>query len=316
MSDSLPIPVSVMMLTFNEEANLARNLLTLAEWADDIVIVDSFSNDRSLELARQFGARVFLHTFESHARQWLWGMQNITFKHDWIFMHDPDHRVMPELRVELLEMFRAGVPPDVDGLYVKRRNVFQGQWIRHGGYYPVYMLKIVRRGRVSFDEREFDYRAYVPGRTLKLRHDIIEENLKEENITFWIDKHNDFASRQAEEELYRASNPDQWKTTPSFFGTPDQRTLWLKIRWYKMPLYLRPFLYFGYRYFLRFGFVDGKKGFVFHFLQSFWYRLLVDIKIEQLKAGRSVQAVPIVSGETREECKQAEVQAKAVRSVS
>jgi hypothetical protein len=198
-------------------------------------------------------------------------------------MLDPDHCVTPLLKAELSETFARGIPDDINGFYVKRRNVFQGKWIRHGGYYPKYMLKLVRRKLVHFDENEFDYRAYVPGGSLKLKNDIIEENLKEEDITFWIDKHNIFATRQACEEMLRAGEPGSWKTRPLFFGNPDQRTLWLKIRWYRMPLYVRPFLYFFYRYFLRLGVLDGKKGFVFHFLQAFWYRLLVDIKLEQMR---------------------------------
>jgi hypothetical protein len=133
-----------------------------------------------------------------------------------------------------------------------------------------------------------------------LKHDLIEENVKEENITFWIDKHNHFASRQAEEELYRVANPTSWKANPSLFGSRDQRILWLKIRWYRMPLYLRPFLFFAYRYFLRLGFLDGKKGFIFHFLHGFWYRLLVDIKIEQLRDGKSVRPVQVHNEATPE----------------
>jgi glycosyltransferase involved in cell wall biosynthesis len=283
------IPVSFLMLTLNEELNLVHSLPILGGWADDIVILDSFSTDRTLEVAAKFGARVVQHKFEGHARQWLWGMQHIDFKHEWVFMHDPDHRLMPQLKAELEAMFARGVPADVNGFYVKRRNVFQGKWIRHGGYYPTYMLKLVRRHRVSFDEHEFDYRAYVPERTLTLQHDIIEENLKEEDITFWIDKHNRFAVRQAEEEMYRAQHPGSWKTAPRLSGNPDQRTLWLKKHWYRMPLFVRPFLYFFYRYFLRLGFLDGKKGFIFHFLQAFWYRLIVDVKLEQLRASASTQ---------------------------
>src|ERR1043166_405657 len=179
VTESNRIPLTFLMLTFNEELNLRRSLPTLAECADDLVIVDSFSTDETIALARDYGARVFQHKFEGHARQWLWGMRNLDLKYDWVFMHDPDHRMTAELKDELSGLFYAGVPGDVDGFYVNRRNIFQGKWIRHGGYYPKYMLKVVRRDVVTFDEREFDYRAYVPGKTQKLRHDIIEENLKE-----------------------------------------------------------------------------------------------------------------------------------------
>jgi glycosyltransferase involved in cell wall biosynthesis len=271
------------MLTLNEELNLSSSLPIIADFTDDIVVVDSFSTDGTLDVARNFGARVFQNKFEGHARQWLWGFGSTGLRHEWVFMYDPDHRLMPELKDELRHLFRQGVSQDINGFYIKRRNIFQGKWIRHGGYYPVYMLKLVRRDKVSFDEHEFDYRAYVPPQTRLLQHDMIEENLKENDITFWIEKHNRFAVRQAEEEVYRLKNPGSWKTTLAFFGTPDQRTLWLKSKWYAMPLFVRPFLYFIYRYFVRLGFLDGRKGFIFHFLQSFWYRLIVDIKLEELR---------------------------------
>jgi hypothetical protein len=189
------------------------------------------------------------------------------------------------LERELEQLFRSAPPAEVHGFYVNRRNVFQGKWIRHGAYYPVRMLKLVRRNLVTFDEHEFDYRAYVPGRTLTLTHDIVEENLKENDITWWTDKHNRFAVKAANEEILRADLRAEWKVTPHFFGNSDERILWLKSRWYQLPLYVRPFLYFTYRYFLRVGFLDGKKGFIFHFLHAFWYRLLIDINIDQIRRG-------------------------------
>ena len=277
------IPVSFLMLTLNEEINLPNSLSLLSGWVDDIVIVDSFSTDRTLEVAAKYDARVFQNKFPGHARQWLWGMQNTGLKYDWVFMFDPDQRMTPELKLELEELFRRGVPADVNGFYVNRRSLFRGKWIRHGGFYPKYMLKLVRRSQVWFDEHEFDYRAYVPERTLKLRHDIIEENLKEEKIWFWVEKHNGFAIKQAQEEMFRAVHPESWKTTPRFFGNTDQRILWLKIRFYRLPLFVRPFLYFFYRYFLRLGFLDGGMGFLYHFLQAFWYRIIVDMNLHELR---------------------------------
>ena len=213
-------------------------------------------------------------------------MNHTSLKHEWVLMHDPDHTVTPELREELAALFARGMPNDVNGFYVKRRNVFRGRWIRHGGYYPIWMLKIVRRRVVTFDEHEFDYRAYVPGRTRQLNFDIIEENLKENKISFWVQKHNGFAVKQAEEELFRAQHPESWKIRPSFFGMPDQRTLWLKIIFYRLPLFIRPALYFFFRYFIKLGFLDGSTGLMFHFLHAFWYRLLVDINIQELRASK------------------------------
>ena len=110
----------------------------------------------------------------------------------------------------------------------------------------------------------------MPGKTAKLQYDLIEENQKEQDLGFWISKHRRFAELQAGEEYARRRNGNVWSVKPSLSGTPDQRTLWWKNLWYRLPLYLRPFLYFFYRYFLRLGFLDGKQGFTFHFFQSFW----------------------------------------------
>jgi glycosyltransferase involved in cell wall biosynthesis len=290
MTQLQTVPLSVLMLTLNEELNLANCLENLTQWTDDVFIVDSFSTDGTVELAKKYNVQVYQHAFEGHAKQWMWGLLNLPFKHDWVFIHDPDHRTTPELRAELKNLFEQGVPPDINGIYVRRRNIFRGKWIKHGGYYPKYMLKIFRRHLARFDENEFDYRVYVPGKTLQLRSDIIEENRKEDDITFWIDKHNQFAVKQAREEILRCKPELDWFTNPSFFGTPDQRTLWLKTIWYRMPLYIRPFLYFFYRFILRRGFLDGKEGIIFHFLQGFWYRLLVDIKIDELRNRRGMRA--------------------------
>ncbi len=155
--------------------------------------------------------------------------------------------------------------------------------MRFGGYYPKYMLKVFRHAAAFLDDHEFDYRFYVTGKTATLRHDIVESNENEWRISFFVEKHNKFASQLAAEELKRRSGLG-YLVRPTLFGNSDQRTLWLKVLWQRLPLYSRPFLLFFYRYFLRLGFLDGKEGFIFYTLQSFWFRLLVDIRIEEMLA--------------------------------
>ena len=290
-------PVSIVVLTYNEEQILGACLESVSSFSGEVFVVDSGSSDCTVDVAKHHGARVFTHTFETHAKQWNWAFRNLPFSHEWTLCLDADHRVTPELSDEIAGLFsgrpeaRRGpsqarsVPlSDVDGFYVTRRQVFRGRWIKHGGYYPKYMLKLVRHDRAWCDERELiDFRLYVKGPTRVLRYDVIEANENEVDISFWIAKHNRFASLQAREERRRARDKAGWAITPSLFGTPDQRILWLKDRWYGMPLYVRPFIYFFYRYVLRLGFLDGKEGFVFHFLQAFWYRLLVDINLDDLR---------------------------------
>ncbi|MBX7223621.1 MAG: glycosyltransferase family 2 protein [Blastocatellia bacterium] len=286
MTHAKPIPITVIILTFNEEKNLSDCLASVAGWTHSIFLVDSGSTDRTLEIARQFEAQAEFHPFETHARQWNWGITSLPIETDWILCLDSDHRIMPELRDELCELFHN--QPETlrqhDGFYIKRRQVFRGKWIRHGGYYPKYLLKLFRRDKVRSDEQELlDFRFYVDGPTGKLKHDLIEDNLNEADIGFWITKHNRFATLQSQEEWNRQTTMNTWSAPPRFFGTPDQRVLWLKSKWYRMPLYVRPFLYFTFRYFFQLGFLDGKQGFIFHFLQGFWYRLLVDIKLDELR---------------------------------
>src|SRR5215471_17969584 len=198
----MPPCLSVLILARNEERNLEDCLKTLTPWCRDIHLVDSCSTDATVRIAERYGVCVHDHAFEGHTRQRTWAIKNVPFENEWVFALDADHRVTPELRDELLKVF-AAPPQGVDGFYVKRRQIFRGRWIRHGGYYPKYMLKIFRRGQAFLDDHEFDYRFYVKGTTAKLRHDILEANRNEDSISFFIEKHNKFATEQAVEELKR-----------------------------------------------------------------------------------------------------------------
>lgn len=282
------VPVTVVFLTFNEEANLADCLEAVAGWAREIFIVDSGSTDATLEIARRCGAQCFYHPFERHTRQWNWALRNLPFSCEWAFCLDADQRLTPELKREvaaLLQGGNGGPPQRVAGYYVNRRQIFRGKWIKYGGYYPKRLLKLVRHQSAWCDENELlDSRFYVNGAAVLLQHDLIEDNRKEDDISFWTTKHIRYAELQAREELLRREGLVQWNARPSFFGSPDQRSLWLRHLWYRhLPLYVRPWLYYFYRYFLRLGILDGKEGFIFHFLQALWFRLLVDIKIDELR---------------------------------
>jgi glycosyltransferase involved in cell wall biosynthesis len=287
-------PLAVVVLTLNEEANLPACLASLRGLEHQLYVVDSGSTDATLEIARAGGARILQHPFESHAAQWQWALTNLAPRPRWILGLDADQRLTPELRQELSRLFteRPSRLQGRAGFYVKRRQIFRGRWIRHGGYYPKYLLKLFLSTEVTIDVRELiDHHFYVSGHTGSLLFDIIEDNKKEYDINFWIDKHNRYAALHAREELVRRDEPAAARPIrPSPLGTPDQRSLWLKQRWYRLPIYLRPALYFFYRYVLRLGFLDGQQGFVFHFLQGFWYRLLIDVHLDQLLAARRAGA--------------------------
>jgi glycosyltransferase involved in cell wall biosynthesis len=282
------VPISVLVMTFNEEANIALCLQTVAGWATEIFVVDSFSTDKTEEIARSFPIHFVQHAYESAPAQWDWALRNLTFGNEWVLALDADFRVSAELKSALARELER-VPPNVDGLYVRHRQVFRGRFIKHGTIYPRYWLRVFRHQAVYIDQNELvDQHFYVRGATRKIEFDIAEDNLKERDISFWVSKQLRFAERAAIEEVKRRSTGELSPITPSLFGSPDQRTLWLKERWYGFPLYWRAMLYFLYRYILRLGFLDGKEGFLYHFTQVLIYRTVVDTYIDEFtKSGMS-----------------------------
>ena len=271
-----------MILTLNEEANLPQCLASVCDWAREIFVVDAGSSDRTREIVEKSGAVIVEHPFETHSGQWRWALDNLPIHTDWVLALDADQRVTPELAREISELNWQGLD-GVDGFYIRRRQWFRGRWIKHGGYYPKYLLKMFRKEAVVTDPMDLvDHHFYVAGAVRKLRHDLDEANQKEDDISFWTEKHNRYATLLAREELEWRRGAQRTAIEPSIVGTPDQRSLALKRVWRRMPLYLRPFLYFFYRYFLRLGVLDGKQGAIFHFLQAFWFRLMVDIKLDEM----------------------------------
>lgn len=278
---SRAVPVSAVVMTRDEELNLEACLWSLAGWVDDLVIVDSFSSDRTMEIAARYTARIFQHEYHGPPQQWAWALAHVGLRHDWLLTMDADFRVTPELRSSIEQAVGRGGGPHA--FMVRRLQVFRGRPLRHGGLYPRREIRLVRHAVCKVNaEDAVDQLFWVPGGIGELRGDLIEENLKEDDISFWIDKHNRFSSLQALQECTRRRDPRPPLYVPRLFGSAAERRLWLKERWYDLPLFFRPVLYFLFRYFVLLGFLDGKQGFIYHLLQGYWYRLVVDIKLEML----------------------------------
>lgn len=277
------IPVSAVVLTRDEELNLPACLQSMHELVAEIFVVDSGSTDATLEIARSFGATVVQREFTGHSAQWRWALDNLPLKHEWVLGLDADQRLLPELADEMRELFGAPMRlVDYDAFYLTRRNVFRGKWIRWGGYYPKRFIKLFRRARLVHEEADLlDHHFRVTGRAGTLKHDIVEENLKEDNIDFWIQKHLRYAQLLAQEEARRREGQAPTTVRPALFGDPDQRAEWQKKTWTVLPRFVRAPAYFIWRYFFRLGFLDGKQGFAFHFLHAFWFRLVTDLKIDE-----------------------------------
>lgn len=273
------LSISVIILTYNEEKNIEECLKSVYDWAEEIFIVDSYSTDRTLEIARGYTDKIYQHPFKNFAQQRNWSQDNLPLKNDWLFHLDADERVSTELASELKEIFSS--PIDIDGFMATRKTIFQGKWIRHGGHYPVYHLRIFKKDKGRSEERLYDQNYIVNGKVLKLKADIV--NIINPDIRLWKMKHKQWAYLEAQEVLFNKNRIMNIR----LIGNPIERRNWFRYKiYYKLPLFIRPFIYFFYRYILRMGFLDGKQGLIFHFWQGFWYRLLVDLKIYELSANK------------------------------
>jgi glycosyltransferase involved in cell wall biosynthesis len=278
---------SFIILTFNEEQHLPRLLASIKGLQARVCIVDSGSTDQTLAIAAEYGAELCHHDFENHPKQWDFALKHYQINTPWTIGLDADQIVSPEL-FELLKNFKDEDYAAVDGIYFNRKNFFKGKWLKYGGYYPFYLLKMFRTDKGFSDISEnMDHRFLVPGKTLIWKNGhLIEENLKENQISFWINKHNRYSDLLADEEIERMEQLRTSSVQADFFGRPNERKAWFKKIWWNLPRYWRPFFYFGYRMTIQLGFLDGKTGIIFHFLQGFWFRMIVDIKIEERLKGK------------------------------
>ena len=275
--------IAVVILTFNEEIHIERCIRSAQRVTDKIIVVDSFSTDETCAIAQSLGAVVYQHKFENQARQFNWALENCDIEAQWIWRLDADEYIEPALAEKALDAIEH-VAEDVNGIYVNKKIVFMGQPLLHGGWYPASQIKIIRKGFGGSEDKWMDEHLVVfSGKTIAVDGDQTDDNLND--LTWWSHKHVNYASREAINTLmmeYGLQKQDR-EVQPKFFGTSAERKRWLKMKYAKTPLFVRPLINFLLRYILKGGFLDGKRGFIWHFLQGYWYRMLVDCKILELK---------------------------------
>lgn len=283
--------ITIIILTYNEELHIERCIRSLQSTSSKIFVIDSYSTDRTVEIAENLNAKVVQRAFINQAEQFQWGLDNLSIDTHWIMRMDADEYVEPDLQEELAVLLE-NARENIDGIYLKRKVFFQNKWIRHGGFYPHTLLRIWRAGQGHIEQRWMDEHIVLPpgSKTIVANGHIVDDNQK--GLTFWIDKHNKYASREAIDLLnlkYKFLPADE---SLKYLDDPQARQKRLiKEKLYShLPYGFRSILYFMYRYFLKFGFLDGTKGFLWHFMQGFWYRLLVDMKIEEIetRSGRDI----------------------------
>lgn len=276
------LPCTAIIMTLNEKLNLEECLTSINDYVDDIIIVDCFSSDSTIEISKKYTNKIYQHKWANYSKQYLWAIENTEIKNEWILRIDADERWTPvgfeELR-QIIEQDRA------DGVYVKMKIFFMDRWIKHGGFYPNYFLRVYKKSKGRIEDRWMDEHIIVDGRTVISNIDVIESNYdRQKNISLWTEKHNKYSTHEAIEFLIQKYKLKKMDTVAKFWGNKTERKRWLKEKLYfRMPLFFRPFLYYIHRYFFKLGFLDGKEGFIFHYLQAFWYRFLVDVKIYQIE---------------------------------
>ncbi|WP_246831796.1 glycosyltransferase family 2 protein [Thioclava sp. F36-6] len=268
-------------MTRDEERHVARAIRSLDGIADRIFIVDSGSTDRTVEIAEEMGAEVRFNPWRNHASQYNWALDQLPADTDWVLRLDADEIVTEALRAQIAETLpKVGI--EIDGIVVGRRMTFLGRAIRHGGLFPIRIIRIFRHGKGRCEDRWMDEHIKVAGPVVELSGEILDDN--QNSLTWWTAKHNAYASREVVDLLNLEYGFMQHETVAELGGGQAGVKRWLKEKIYaRLPTGLRSFAYFLYRYLLRFGFLDGREGLAFHVLQGFWYRFLVDAKLDEVR---------------------------------
>ncbi|MDQ3810223.1 MAG: glycosyltransferase family 2 protein [Chloroflexota bacterium] len=270
-------PLSVLVPTLDEELNLPECLDSVA-WADQVFVVDSFSHDRTVELAWERGAHVVQHAFESYSRQKNWALDTLPIRHGWVLIVDADERVTPPLRAEI-EGLLAG-EPTCAGYYINRRFIFLNTWIRHAGWYPSWNLRLFRHGLGRYEDRDVHEHVVLDGPAGYLRHDLL--HLDRRPLEAFIARHNRYSTLEAAARHRAATSPpDRARLRAALFGAPVERKRFLRERvWPGVPA--KPLVLFLYMYVARRGFLDGRAGLalcLFHAFQEF----MVGLKLAELR---------------------------------
>ncbi len=276
------INLAVVILTHNEERHIGRALDAISPLAAEVFVIDSFSTDKTVEIAREKGATVLTNAWTNYSRQFQWGLDNAPITADWIMRLDADEIIEPDLVREIREKLPA-LGPEVVAVNLKRKHIVFDRWIRHGGRYPLILTRIWRRGNGRIEDRWMDEHMIVwGGRTVLFQAPFADHNLND--FGFFTDKHNKYATREAVDVLNQRyglfPEDDRLKSDRSSFQASAKRVVKQRI-YNQIPFPISTLGYFLYRYILQLGFLDGREGLIYHFLQGYWYRFLVGVKVAE-----------------------------------
>ena len=273
--------LTVVILTYNEEANIENCLDSLRGIKAPIFVVDSFSKDRTLEILDARGVPYVQHPFKNYANQRNWAQANLPYEGEWVLHIDAGERLTPGMVEWINESFDP-TQQGVDGYMFARRAIFLGRWIKYGGYHPIYHLRLYRRELGHCENKVYDQHFIVNGTTARAGKGADLEDGVMSSLRDFTVSHARWAVFEAVESIL--AEEETGEVHARLLGNPIERKRWLKSRVFqRSPLFLRSFMYLFHRYFIKLGFLDGKEGLIFHFLQGFWFRFLVDSTIFEIK---------------------------------
>jgi glycosyltransferase involved in cell wall biosynthesis len=271
--------ITVVILTFNEARHIARAIESVRSIAEAVIVIDSFSTDDTVEIARAAGARVLQNPFVSQSQQFQWALDNVSIATPWTLRLDADEIIEADLAENILRDLPS-LSEEVTGINFFRKQIFMGRWIAHGGRY-LEMMRLWRTGRGHIEDRWMDEHVIVEGgRTITMRGGFADAPLQD--VGSFTEKHNRYATREAIDLLTaRHGLNGQSEEKSSSLGSEQARgRRRLKEQIYnRLPIWVGPLSYFLYRYFVQLGVLDGRVGLIYHFLQAFWFRFLVDAKV-------------------------------------
>jgi glycosyltransferase involved in cell wall biosynthesis len=276
--------IAVVILAYNESVHLPRALDHARNFAQEIFVIDSFSTDDTASVAKAGGAQVLQHPFQNYARQFGWALENAPITADWVMRLDADEVIEVDLAEEIKSKLPT-LPAEVTGINLNRKTIFQGKFIRWGGRYPLTLLRIWRRGKARIEDRWMDEHMYLTeGSAVTFRGGFADHNLND--LTFFTAKHNGYASREALDVLNQRLRPFEPQLALTGKTTAKQakiKRFFKESIYNRLPFEISAFFFFIYRYVFQLGFLDGRRGLVYHVLQGFWYRFLVGAKLRELE---------------------------------
>lgn len=267
--------ITVIILTKNEEKNIEASIKSAKQIASRILVIDSGSEDKTVELARTLGAETVYHGWSGHAAQFNWALDNCNIDTEWVFRLDADERISEELSEEIYKKIGAENSKYINGYEMRWRIYFMGKWIKHGGTHKPYFLRLFRFGKGRVEDKLMDEHIIVDGPVEKLSGDLIHYDYK--GLDAWLNKHiwySELELKMYQTQMVTEGGNEIQKKKRGFY--------------YRFPLFFRAKLYFWYRYYIQLGFLDGIPGKVFCFLQAYWYRFLIDAKLYELERKKDI----------------------------